>query len=340
MQNEIKKQSGLLNTDGSLIQKGWSVIPLLKYDRKAIKASGLRIKEWDYYCVLNSDYGIGLTAADLGYLGMASIVWMDFRGKHYVTKDLLTLLPMGRWELPSDSDKGGFLLEKKSLSLGFGKSGNYRILSFNSPKFLNGKGIQGKLSLYQDPEHDSITIATPFAENPRAFYYNRKINCMPAQGEVKIGEDIFSFKPDSDFGVLDWGRGVWTYSNTWYWGSASGMLKGRLFGFNIGYGFGDTSAATENIVYYDKKGHKLDTINFHIPEDSFMKQWTFSSNDCRFEMSFIPVLDRSSSIDFKLLRSNQNQVFGFFSGSVILDNAKKLTIKNLFGFAEKVVNRW
>jgi len=39
----------------------------------------------------------------------------------------------------------------------------------------------------------------------------------------------------SKFGGLDWGRGNWTYKNRWYWGSASGLLKGDSFGWNIGY---------------------------------------------------------------------------------------------------------
>ena len=47
---------------------------------------------------------------------------------------------------------------------------------------------------------------------------------------------------------MDWGRGVWTYHNTWYWSSASGELDGVPFGWNLGYGFGDTAAATELIL--------------------------------------------------------------------------------------------
>ena len=65
--------------------------------------------------------------------------------------------------------------------------------------------------------------------------------------------------------MLDWGRGVWTCRGTWYWGSASGMVDGVPFGFNIGYGFGDTSAATENALFYGGKLHKLSQVTFHIP---------------------------------------------------------------------------
>ena len=58
----------------------------------------------------------------------------------------------------------------------------------------------------------------------------------------------YEFDPKTDFGTLDWGRGVWTYDNTWYWGSGNADINGNSFGFNIGYGFGNTSAATENVM--------------------------------------------------------------------------------------------
>ena len=70
------------------------------------------------------------------------------------------------------------------------------------------------------------------------------------------------------------------------------------------------------------------------------RNWTFSSDDGRFIMAFSPVIDRASCTDFKVLKSDQHQVFGYFNGTVILDDGTKLNVKNLFGFAEKVENKW
>ena len=49
------------------------------------------------------------------------------------------------------------------------------------------------------------------------------------------------------------------------WGSASGELDGAPFGWNIGYGFGNTSAATENVLFYDGKIHKLGESSLKFP---------------------------------------------------------------------------
>ena len=58
--------------------------------------------------------------------------------------------------------------------------------------------------------------ATPWADKPKAFYYNQKINCLPASGCIRLGEEQWRFRPEDAMGVLDWGRGVWTYDNIWY----------------------------------------------------------------------------------------------------------------------------
>ena len=152
----------------------------------------------------------------------------------------------------------------------------------------------------------------------------------------------YVFDPSDSFAVLDWGRGVWTYHNTWYWGSASYHVDGVPFGWNIGYGFGDTSAASENMLFYDGKAHKISAVKFNIPggEKDFMSPWTFTSDDGRFEMDFVPVLDRAACTDVKLIKSDQHQVFGRFTGKAVLDDGRVVEVKDFPGFAEKVENKW
>nr|HNI32722.1 DUF2804 family protein [Chitinophagales bacterium] len=70
------------------------------------------------------------------------------------------------------------------------------------------------------------------------------------------------------------------------------------------------------------------------------KPWKFSSNDKRFELDFEPAIDRYSNTNLILIKSVQHQVFGYFSGRVVLDDGTILQVQRVLGFAEDVFNRW
>ena len=339
MQHEIIKNGSLLNDKGQIRESGWARSLILDYDRKKIKAAKNRIKEWDYYAVLNDTFGVAFTIADNGYMGFISVTLFDFAKQKEITKTLMTPFPRGKFDMPSTSEKGDVRFVNKDFFLTFENDTEARTLEVAIDNFANGLPLKGQITLQKIPKHESMAIATPFHKKGR-FYYNHKINNMRAKGKITFDGQTFDFGKIPSYGVLDWGRGVWTYQNTWYWGSASGELNGELFGFNIGYGFGDTSAASENTLFYKGKAHKLDEIIFLIPDDSFLKPWTIKSSDKRFDMSFEPILDRHSNANLLIIQSDQHQVFGYFSGKAVLDDGTVLELDKFFGFAEKVYNRW
>lgn len=343
MQYEITEQIPLLDSRGNLTRAGYAKRQLPVYDRKKVRGGLTRLKEWDYYYIGNSRFGLALTIADNSYMGLDSISFLSFAGEPWeVTRSPMSVLPMGRTGLPSTSAAGITASSGKKHAILFQVGGGKRQLTAHMDDFKDGKPLDAQVTLTGEPE-ESMVICTPF-DKPAHFYYNQKINCMRAEGTVRIGEEEYRFDPADSFAVLDWGRGVWTYHNTWYWGSASGLAEGAEFGFNIGYGFGDTSAATENMLFYRGKAHKLSKVDFGIPmkdgKEDYMKPWRFTSDDGRFEMDFVPVLDRASCTDAKLIKSDQHQVFGRFSGRAVLDDGKAVQVSELFGFAEKVENKW
>lgn len=336
--HEVTTEHPLLDAEGSLIEPGWSRNPVQIYNRNAIKAPALRIKEWDYYCILAQDYGVGFTVSDIGYIGLQSVTLFDFKKPKEITKTIITPLPLGKMRLPSTS-RGNVSYHDKNIDIDYIVTSGKRHILCEIRSFQSGKPFTCDITL-QQPEMDSLTIATPWSIKKTAFYYNQKINCMRASGKASFNGRDYIFNPETDFGTLDWGRGVWTYENTWFWSSGNGIIEGKPFGFNIGYGFGNTSAATENILFYDGVGHKLDDITFNIPPDSYTKPWTFTSSDGRFETDFVPIIDRAAKISLGVVVTDQHQVYGRMSGKVILDDGKVLEIKDLLCFAEDVHNKY
>lgn len=331
----------LLDAEGRLIEPGWATEEVRRYDRAATRPpQPERLKEWDYYCILAPDFALALTIADNGHMGFLGVSWMDFRARTAVNGGVGLPHLRGAMDLPASADAGDLVFDEQGLQMAFRIEPGGRRLTVEAPAFDRGEGLSGEIWL-AEPAMDRMVIATPFAEEARAFYYNQKINCMPASGRIDYAGRCYEFSPDTAFGGLDWGRGVWTFDNTWYWGSASGLVDGRPFGFNIGYGFGDTSAASENMLFVDGKAHKLAEVAFHMPPgEPDSAPWRFTSSDGRFEMDFVPILDRAAEFAMGEISSSQHQVFGHFSGVAVLDDGTRLQVRDLVGFAEEVANRW
>lgn len=343
MQHQLKP-GALLDAGGALREAGWATSLVKNYDRAAIRGGALRIKEWDYYCVIDGDIVLALTIADNSYMSLDSVSFLNLRTGFQHTWSAMGALTLGKRGFPSTSCKGDVGVEKPAYALRFENDGKRRVLTARVDRFYQGKPLTARVLLTDAPE-DSMVIATPFPKKKTAFYYNQKINCMKAEGDIQFDGAVYPLRRDTATAVLDWGRGVWTYANTWYWASASGYVNGAPFGFNLGYGFGDTSAATENVLFYNGRAHKLAHVDFGIPKDdegrdAFLQKWHVADALGRLDLHFTPALDRASRTNAIIIESDQHQVFGRFDGQAVLDDGTVLTINSLTGFAEKVRNRW
>ena len=174
-----------------------------------------------------------------------------------------------------------------------------------------------------------------------------KQNSMPCEGTFKTKNAEYKFSKEDTFCVLDWGRVDTPYSLVWYWGNGSAYItdeKGEkhIFGFEITWGIGDESNATETCIFYDGKAHKfgaVDVETFPKP-DKYMDDWHFISEDGRFDLTMKPFYDHHSDLNVLAMRMHSHQVHGLWSGRVTLDDGKVLEIKDIYAFCEYVENRW
>lgn len=338
-QNEITKPSDLFNKDGSLVQRGWARKPMLNYNKENIGKGWLRIKEWDHYSILNKQFGFQLTIGDIGYLTQMSYVWLDFENKKRDGKGIFKFFTKSKL-LPLSSLTDSIIkFPTKKFKATITKSKNKRILSIEDPKFQE-RGLKGSITLEDNPKMDNTVVVTGYKEDPRLFYYNHKINYMPAEGSLQIGDTSYTFEPETSFGLMDWGRGIWPYKTHWLWGSACGIVNGVPVAFNIGYGFGDLSTHTENIIFYDGKAHKIDEVVFHHQNRDPTKPWKFTSNDDRFNMFLTPLIPHREKLNFGIISLNSSLLHGLYAGDLVLDNGEKIHIEDLLGHAEDIIWRW
>ena len=347
MQNELTKNGPLLTPDGQLAQVGWSRRPLLDCNLEAANfyaakvLQRFRIKRWDYYAVFTPKTFFSATIADLGYAGNIFVYVMDFETGNLHEESLV--VPFGRGiQLPRNSLEGTSHFENEKATLNFSVGAvdpDQRHIEVTWPSFHEGRGIRADITLTLPKEAESMVIVIPIGK--KRFYYNRKINCMPAMGIINYGKNVTQINQQNGIGSLDWGRGVWEYRSYWNWASSSGFLQdGRTIGLNLGCGFGDLTKAGENAIILNNKIHKLDQVRFDYSSDNYMKPWRFTDSENRLDLTFTPFKERVARTNLGIIFSEVHQLFGRYNGKAIADDGEVVEVKDLIGFAEEHHARW
>jgi hypothetical protein len=344
MQIELTEKGKLLDSHGKLAQVGWSRQPLLDCNLERARFYNFRffqrfrIKRWDYYAIFTPRLFFSATIADLGYAGNIFVYILDYASHELHEEGLV--IPFSRGiELPRNSHQGISFFQDKHTSLRFDVLPEERHIQIAWPAFHGGRGISADILLNQSPDHESMTIVIPIKQ--RRFYYNRKINCLPAVGSLQYGDLQENLSSENCLGSLDWGRGVWEYNSFWNWASASGFLPdGQTVGLNFGCGFGDLTAATENCLILNQKIHKLSSVDFSYNTNDFMNPWKFTDYEGRLDLDFVPFKERLARTNLGIILSEVHQMFGRYSGTVSTDDGKIIEINHLIGFAEQHQARW
>ncbi len=349
-QHELTTPGSLLDADGRITQSGWARQPLLDCNLEAVRfypalirpLQRLRVKRWDYYGITTPERFFSATLADLGYAGQVFVYTIDFATGAYHEETLTVPLSRGI-ALPRNSTEGESHFDNGKVRVSFKIEPEGRRLAVQWPDF-GGKPLVADIFLRLAPDHESTVVTIPIVGN--RFYYNRKVNCLPAEGSLQIGDQRTEIRPDTSLGNLDWGRGVWEYRSFWVWASASGFLSDRrTIGLNLGFGFGDTSAATENTLILAGRVHKLGQVDFTYDPADFKRPWRMlaSNGPSRtrgLDLEFTPFVERVAKINLGVIASEVHQLFGRYRGTARTDDGEVIRIDDLIGFAEEHHARW
>lgn len=341
-QIEYTEPTQLLGRGGKLLAKGWARHNVFNYERYSVKKV-MRRKEWDFYQIGNRNYMVQINCANISLGGYVSAALVDLQnGKVIVNKMSPFLGGKDRIILPAKGDVPNNVKYKiGSAEFEFDTKEDSRTLWFKMGD------VECSFQMDIMPGLENITTVLPFENYPDRYFMTTKQNSMPCAGTFKFGDETVEFSKDDTFAVLDWGRVNTPYSLVWYWGNGSAYLTDEagnrhIFGFEITWGIGDESNATETCMFYDGKAHKfgaVDVETFPKP-DKYMEPWHFVSEDGRFDMTMEPFYDHHSDLNIGVMRMHSHQVHGIWHGTCILDDGTKLEINDMYAFCEYVENRW
>lgn len=357
-QKEYTEPTKLLADDGTLLAPGWARHNVFEYDRTKSNPAN-RKKEWDFYQISNGKYMVQISFANISIGGYVSAVLVDLRhpdpskklGQGTVVGPM-TLFLGGRdkYVLPAKGDVPNNV--KYSINaigkadFEFDTKEDSRTLYFKST--AKGKDVECKFQMDIPEGLENITTVLPFKDHPTKYFMTTKQNCMPCCGTFRWGNEVFEFSKEDTFACLDWGRVNTPYQLVWYWGNGSAYItdeKGgkHIFGFEITWGIGDESNATETCIFYDGKAHKFGPVDVEVfpKPDKYNEPWHFVSEDGRFDFTMVPFYDHHSDTNaLNILRMHSHQLHGLWTGTAILDDGTKIDVKDMYAFCEYVENKW
>ncbi len=333
--NEITSKQKLLNKNGTLANPGYAKHMLYAYDRSKVKCAPLRLKEWDFYQIHFGHIALQITMGHISFASSVSATLIDLdTGKRRTVGRQIMFNNVFADKMPQNPEVPNKLqFFSDNLLCQFETTDKDRRLSLTS---VGRKGLKAEIDVMLtncSVSKDKMVIATPFVKK-RQWYLNYKENCFVVNGRCRI--DDMSYEIHSGFGLLDWGRGVWPYSHSWVWGNGGTVVDGKHFGFNIGWGFGDTSHATENMFFYDNKAYKLGKVNeMRIGDD-----YRYTDEDGRFVFDVEMLYDNYTATKAVIVNNSCHQRFGLWCGYVVLDDGQRLYVPPFLAFCEHAKNRW
>jgi hypothetical protein len=326
---DLCDSSGNLNRDAI----GWSREPL---HRSNVRGHLLRKKRWNYWAVTSDRYLFSATVADIDYMGLAFVYFLDFETHRFIEKTVS--VPFARLPMP-EAVYEDVRFRHKRLRVTLKDDGANARITAKAHSFA-GQPMRAEIDVGRPAGHEMLNVVIPWSQN--RFQFTSKQNTLPASGFVEIGGERYEFEKGKSWAVLDYGRGVWRYETFWNWGAASGVQNGHTVGLNLGGGWTDGTGMTENGACIDGRLHKIhDDLAFNYDSSDFMRPWTVQTRASGLvNLKFEPFFERVAKTDLLILKSEVHQVFGRYKGSIAAADGTRYEISDLLGWVEQHNARW
>lgn len=341
-QHEITRPSDLLAGDGTLVQKGWSRRELLRFNIENVRGNRDHLRQWDFYTVMNRRAAINFTITDIGLAAVGSVDLKDFATGATHSAALAKFSPVDDFRLSSGSSGDSLFFPHGATrpAIRFTTDGERRTIDIEIAQSALSEEMHGRIVLTRPADDDFLALATPFDEGAALFFYEQKIPGFTAEGSLTVGSETYTFSATDSSAVMDWGRGMWPERALWRWSAAAGYVGGARVSFNLGYGFGNTAAASENIVIYDGRAQKLGQVDWKYDVTQPMRPWKVTSPDGRVNLLLNPFFYESNRAFLGIGSSELHKVYGTFQGAMTLDDGRKIEVRDFLGFAEQFRVWW
>lgn len=315
--------------------RGWSRVPL---HRANLSGHPGRNKRWDYWAVLTPTHAISVTYADVDYLGIVDLWWMELGTGR--TGGRNRSIPGARGiRLPDRPGTEPLTYRSRPITISISDSADGTTID---AIWTERGGARGRLeaTIGLPDAHESLNVVIPWSD--RTFQYTSKHQARPAQGVLRVGGEEVHFGNGEAWGVLDVGRGRWPYRTNWNWGGGAGVADdGATVGVQLGGRWTEGTGFTENGVIVDGRLHKIGReLTWEYSWADPLLPWRVTDPGGALDLRLDPRYDKHTRIAAVVLGMEVHQVFGTWSGWVTDEDGDRHDLREVLGFAEESRSRW
>ncbi len=298
----------------------------------------LRLKEWHFLCIDNTDIFLAFAVAQLGYVSNLFAYAVDKRSGTIHEWGARVLLGRNlRFGASSVQGKTIWTSRKAYLEI-VNQTESWDIQ-------LKLENLTGKFQIIRD---EAMALVFPLGDNRAGYTHKEAGNTV--KGEVKLHNETFHLSPENCLGASDWTRGFSNHITEWYFACFGGRdEQGVRIGLNLsGLIYDDANGVSqENTVWIDGRSYPIGAARFILPEAEALasKPWRVEARDHQqgmrlsVDLVFEPLGARREHVSLGIVASKFTQAFGYYSGTISV-NGRTHHLHRIFGVAEKHYSKW
>ena len=317
---------GQLNPDAI----GFSLQPAVDC---AINGRWGRRKRWNHWCITTPEWMLAITLADMDYVGLGALYFLDLHTGHATTLSHTRLLAAGCSlpDLPHQSH--GFTHPKLRIHAEE-YAGRLRLCA--CVPTVNDTPMHVALDIQRPPHLESMNLTTALGR--KTFHSSSRQLCLPVTGDVFVGRHHYACLEGVSFAALDFGRGVWPIHS--YWQRAAFCAPGGIAA-NLSTKGLDHGGLSENVMWLGGKLLPIDgQLRFEPSSATELAPWHIRSENDELQLTFEPRQLHHARPQLGPFYADTRQWFGRYAGTLRDPDGVRVPVHEAYGWLGETHTRW
>lgn len=302
--------------------------------------SRFRLKEWQHFGLISSDFYFMFAVFDAKYLANSFCYFLDRADGTVVEHERLA--PPGTAKVPDGlwHDECGFRSRGYEIRIENRLAEGRHNAKIRIAAGSGRPAVSAEVEVIEDLAVTEPLELISMLRGGRPAY-THKVAC-PAKAEVTVGGKSYSVDADDGIALIDASKAFFPYTSFWHWATCAGHDdEGRLVALNLGEGINiNAEEYNDNCLWVDGRMSFLGLPRFELDRNALLKPWHIETAGKRCMLDFAADGERHGKVNALVVMSDFHQPYGTFRGTATDSGDCVHRIDDYFGVVEHHIARY